>query len=107
MNTAQNDRIRDTLSCPDSQKLPPSALRERILEQDKYLRAWIHVADASLVDEAPATGILACVAFGVKDVIDVAGIPTGCGSAAADPRSVVFDAACVSQLRHAGAIPIG
>lgn len=72
------------------------------------MQAWTRLADAaSLSSETPSTGTLAGLAFGIKDVIDVAGMPTGCGSAAADARPVAFDAACVSQLRHAGAIPLG
>src|SRR3546814_1289833 len=45
--------------------------------------------------------------FGVKDVIDVQGMPTACGASLAQTPLSVFDASCVAQLRAAGAVPIG
>jgi Asp-tRNA(Asn)/Glu-tRNA(Gln) amidotransferase A subunit family amidase len=45
--------------------------------------------------------------IGVKDIIDVAGMPTRCGSAACDDTPARFDAACVAMLRAAGCVPIG
>ncbi|WP_144636445.1 amidase [Bordetella genomosp. 13] len=72
--------------------------------RDGDVRAWTHLAAEA---GAALAGPLAGVAFGVKDVIDVAGMPTRCGSEAigGDPRDL--DAACVAQLRQAGAVPIG
>ncbi|HMH91571.1 MAG TPA: amidase family protein, partial [Streptosporangiaceae bacterium] len=39
----------------------------------------------------------------VKDIVAVAGVPTGCGSPASDPAPAAFDAALVARLRAAGA----
>jgi Asp-tRNA(Asn)/Glu-tRNA(Gln) amidotransferase A subunit family amidase/ketopantoate reductase len=39
----------------------------------------------------------------VKDIVAVAGVPTGCGSPASDPAPAAFDAALVTRLRAAGA----
>lgn len=63
-------------------------------------------ADAALAagdDRGPLLGI----PVAVKDIIDMAGLPTRCGSPAypSTPRSA--DAAVVSKLRHAGAVIIG
>lgn len=44
---------------------------------------------------------------GVKDIIDVAGLPTACGSAIAADRVAGEDAACVARLRAAGAVVLG
>ena len=43
----------------------------------------------------------------VKDIIDVAGLPTRAGSAATDSAAAATDAVIVSRLRRAGAIVIG
>jgi aspartyl-tRNA(Asn)/glutamyl-tRNA(Gln) amidotransferase subunit A len=70
------------------------------------------LADARRVDEARARGIdpgpLAGAPVGIKDIIDVAGLPTRGGSltrAGAAPAS--RDAPVVARLRAAGAIIIG
>ena len=39
----------------------------------------------------------------VKDIVAVAGVPTGCGSPASDPAPAGFDATLVTRLRAAGA----
>lgn len=73
---------------------------------DARIQAWVCLADAASL--APAgQGVLAGAAFGVKDVIDVAGMPTRSGSPAESPDPVSRDASCVAQLRAAGAVPIG
>ncbi|QHE84974.1 amidase [Hydrogenophaga sp. BPS33] len=92
---------------------PWGAVREalaRIGEQEAGVRAWTHVAPLNAMREAgetPSQGLLQGVPFGVKDVIDVADMPTGCGSAAASQAPCTFDASCVSLLRRAGAVPVG
>ncbi len=45
--------------------------------------------------------------FGVKDIIDVRGMPTGYGLLDREPRIALIDAWCVAVLRAAGARPIG
>lgn len=97
---------------------------DRIASLDADLRAWVTVdgegarrAAAALAERiagpspagfsAPAA-LLAGVALGVKDVIDVAGLPTTASSrvlAAAGPATA--DADCVRRLRQAGAIMAG
>src|SRR5690606_18990353 len=52
---------------------------------------------------APLSGI----PFAVKDVIDVADMPTRCGSPASDDRPAAVSAASVEALVQAGAIPLG
>jgi 2-dehydropantoate 2-reductase len=50
-----------------------------------------------------AHGPLADQPVAVKDIIAVAGVPTGCGSPASDPAPAVADATLVTRLRAAGA----
>jgi Asp-tRNA(Asn)/Glu-tRNA(Gln) amidotransferase A subunit family amidase len=56
---------------------------------------------------AQRAGALSGVPVGVKDLIDVAGVPTRCGSAVlADAAPAREDAAVVAQLRAAGAVVV-
>lgn len=98
----------------------PQALAQAVA-QESALRAWAclatpeSVAAAGVAEAAdggavPATttGPLSGWAIGVKDIIDVAGMPTRCGSAACDDNAPArFDATCVALLRAAGGVPIG
>lgn len=81
----------------------------RIAECEPRLRAWAHLAETDWPQAWPArlAGTVSGLPFGVKDVIDVAGMPTRCGAQASDAGPRVFDAACVSALRAAGAVPVG
>ncbi|MBH1965772.1 MAG: amidase [Comamonadaceae bacterium] len=85
----------------------------RMAELEPGLRAWSFMSTASAA-EAPITHTfptghlpLAGVPFGVKDVIDVAGMPTGCGTPLHGHNEAPYDAVCVALLRNAGAIPVG
>ncbi|MFM0258125.1 amidase [Paraburkholderia sediminicola] len=81
-----------------------------ISRNDGKLRAWSHVAAFAECDELLSNvhaGPLTGTPFGVKDVIDVAGMPTRCGSQATSDRPAAFDACSVALLRRAGAVPIG
>ena len=63
-------------------------------------------ADADLargVDRGPMQGI----PFGVKDLLDVAGLPTTCGSRRRTDHVALTDAEVVRRLIAAGAVPIG
>ncbi|MDF1733715.1 MAG: amidase [Minwuia sp.] len=73
------------------------------------LDAWAHrVASAELPQAGDATGPLAGVPFGVKDVIDVRGQPTRFGSNAfAEAGPAAADAPVVRALRTSGAVPVG
>jgi Asp-tRNA(Asn)/Glu-tRNA(Gln) amidotransferase A subunit family amidase len=73
--------------------------RARIAETEPDLRAWVELSDR------PGPG---AIPLGVKDIIDVAGLPTRCGSVLrADSPAATADAAVVSAWRRAGAAPIG
>lgn len=82
---------------------------ERIEQVDPALNAYISVrADEALAeaDAAPA-GPLHGVPVGVKDVIDVAGVPTTAASKVLAGNVAARDAVCVERLRRAGAIVLG
>ena len=80
-----------------------------IAQHDRNIRAWAHLARDVAAESAPPpeNGPLAGLGFGVKDVMDVRGMPTRHGAALTDVPSARFDAACVAMLRTAGAIPVG
>jgi aspartyl-tRNA(Asn)/glutamyl-tRNA(Gln) amidotransferase subunit A len=84
-------------SAPDTAKWNPVALAE-----DRYN------AIVALVAERPAgAGALHGWPVAVKDLIDVAGVPTRCGSAVlADAPLAREDAAVVARLRAAGAVVV-
>lgn len=88
---------------------------ERIASLDARLGAFQIVAADAAVAEARAldaradlTGLpLAGVPVGVKDNVDVAGLPTRRGSAATSDSPVAHDDELVRRLRAAGAVVIG
>ena len=124
-----------SLSLSLSLSLSVSDALARAAAHEPMLQAWAHLASpASLVNRGaagvlvpgadiecadPAAAFLADSAapkaesdlsewpIGVKDIIDVAGMPTRCGSAACDDLPASFDATCVALLRAAGCVPIG
>lgn len=82
----------------------------RSTARDAETRAWAYLAETAgpFPETAGQTPhALAGVGFGVKDVIDVAGMPTRSGSPATSSAPARWDATCVAQLRAAGAVPIG
>jgi Asp-tRNA(Asn)/Glu-tRNA(Gln) amidotransferase A subunit family amidase len=87
---------------------------DAIAAREPDLRAWVHLdAEAALaaaraVDADPSgAGPLAGVPVGVKDIVDVAGMPTRNGSTIPVAGAAEIDATAVARLRTAGAIPIG
>lgn len=89
---------------------------ERVVETEGFARAWVHVdadgarAAAQTADRAVrrgAPGKLLGVPIGVKDVIDVRGLPAEGGSAALHGRIASRDAGAVRRLRESGAIILG
>lgn len=82
-----------------------------IARLEPKVRAWAHVApEASLIEAAAGVDLsapLSGIPIGIKDVIDVAAMPTGYGADPAVQKMAAFDSACVGMLRRAGAIPIG
>lgn len=70
-------------------------------------RSFIAVVDdAALGDPPPRGPLLGCV-FAAKDNIDVAGLPTTCGSRLLEDVVPARDAAVIAALRAAGAACIG
>ena len=103
---------------------PQGALAEclgRIDDDATTVRAWAHVdhgyaarsarAAALEIESGTWRGPLHGVPVGVKDVIDVAGMPTAGGSAyllkERMRRTPVVDAGSVAMLRRAGAVVVG
>jgi aspartyl-tRNA(Asn)/glutamyl-tRNA(Gln) amidotransferase subunit A len=89
----------------------------RIEKLNPTLNAFIRLdGEAALaaakVAEAEATagrlhGPLHGIPVGIKDIIDVAGLPTTCHSKILDGNMATADAVCVAKLRAAGAIVVG
>jgi aspartyl-tRNA(Asn)/glutamyl-tRNA(Gln) amidotransferase subunit A len=90
----------------------------RIEAVDDRVMAWVSVdTDAALAatdacDRATAAGLtpgpLHGIPFGIKDIIDLRGVPTRAGTRArADAPPAKMDATVVARLRAQGAIPLG
>lgn len=75
----------------------------RIDARDAEVRAWAYVDRAATGGEGPLAGVV----LGVKDVIDVAGMPTTHGSPIFADNIAAQDAAAVALLRAAGAAVLG
>ncbi len=73
---------------------------------DREIAAWAHVdQDAAL--QVPTSGPLAGVPIGIKDIIDVADMPTCAGAAAFAHEMADDDAEVVRRLKAAGAVILG
>ena len=78
----------------------------RIEETESELRAWVTLETRPDVENS--SGRLHGVPLGVKDIIDVAGLATRCGSSLrADREPASADAPIVRAWRSAGAVPVG
>lgn len=91
-----------------------AAHAQRIEALEPDVQAWETLdlpralAQAEALDAAGCAGPLAGVPLAIKDIIDVAGLPTRYGSqlhAAAEPATA--SAECVAALQRAGAIVLG
>jgi aspartyl-tRNA(Asn)/glutamyl-tRNA(Gln) amidotransferase subunit A len=90
---------------------------DRISSREPAIDAFLHVfperalGAARKVDEAVAAGgadlPLAGVPVAVKDVLDIEGFPTTCGSRILEGYRPPFTATAVARLEAAGAIPVG
>ncbi|MCX7304166.1 MAG: amidase [Hyphomicrobiales bacterium] len=86
---------------------------ERIAEVDGPVMAWQHLDpvqvrdDADLLDARGASGPLAGVPLGVKDVIETAEMPTGYGTRFYDGSRPLWDAPCVQIAKASGALVMG
>lgn len=80
---------------------------------DPELRAWAAIDRQAALDEAealdrgPIRGPLHGVPLGVKDIVDVAGLPTRLGSELTPSAPAARDAPLVARLRAAGAVVLG
>ena len=93
------------------------ALLDRIEKLDPTLNAFIRVDGEAAMTAAKAAesearsgrlrGPLHGVPVGIKDIIDVAGLPTTCHSKVLQDNMATADAVCVEKLRGAGAIVLG
>ncbi|HEV8680663.1 MAG TPA: amidase, partial [Stellaceae bacterium] len=104
-----------------ARKLSPvelmTALLERIGRLDPQLHAFIRLdAEAAMAAARAAEAEVAAgrlrgplhgVPVGIKDIIDVAGLPTTCHSKILIDNIAASDAVCVARLRGAGAIVLG
>ena len=94
-----------------------AACLDRIDALEPTIEAWVHVdaraalaeareRDAAVADGRPL-GPLHGVPLGIKDIIDVAGMPTRAGAAAFAHTLPTVDAPLVARLRDAGAVILG
>jgi len=104
-------RIRDgSLSTEDLLRscLDRIATREPLVHAFVVLDAEAALERARNLDRGNAPGgPLHGLPFGIKDIIDVAGMATRFGSDLPIGRMAVEDAAAIALLRQAGAIPLG
>ncbi|WP_329236391.1 amidase [Actinoallomurus sp. NBC_01490] len=70
---------------------------------DLHAWAWRPEPPPAAGTDGPPAGFV----LGVKDVIDVAGMPTRCGSPLTDGAPAAADAPAVARLRAAGAVIVG
>jgi aspartyl-tRNA(Asn)/glutamyl-tRNA(Gln) amidotransferase subunit A len=104
-----------------ARKLSPVELTHALLDRIERLDPKLHVfirldRDAALEAAKAAEAEIAAgrprgplhgVPVGIKDIIDVAGLPTTCHSKILIDNIAAADAVCVSRLRGAGAIVLG
>ena len=85
----------------------------RIEALDGRIGAWEHLdaigalKRARELDNAEHKGVLHGMPIGVKDIIDVAGMPSRCGTPIYANNMAKIDADCVARATAAGAIVIG
>jgi len=110
-NSMMTGHAECTLEAGLDSMAPSLAALHAVAIGDADIQAWEFVsASGALVPcQAPA-GLLAGLPFGVKDMIDVADMPTSYGAIrrpGVETSPASFDAHCVALLRAAGAVPIG
>lgn len=84
---------------------------DRIDATEDSLRAWVTIDREGALSQAracdPESGPLAGIPLGVKDLIDVAGLPTTASSKVLAGNIAAADAPVVAKLKSAGAIVLG
>ncbi|MFD6856121.1 amidase [Rhodococcus sp. NPDC060090] len=89
-----------------------SQARTAIETREPELAAWVQLsptveAEAADIDRDRRDLPLRGVSVGVKDLIDVAGMPTRAGSSVTPTSAAASDAPCVARLRSLGAVVQG
>ncbi|MDN5745446.1 MAG: amidase [Nocardioidaceae bacterium] len=90
-----------------------SAAQQRVARADSEVRAWVTMSPsarsaARTLDISTETAPLRGAVIGVKDIIDVSGLPTRCGSPrTTSPEPAGTSAACVRRLESLGAVVLG
>jgi Asp-tRNA(Asn)/Glu-tRNA(Gln) amidotransferase A subunit family amidase len=90
---------------------------DRIEEWEPRVKAWVRVDRDGALEQARALdaeladggdrGPLHGIPIGIKDIIDVQGLPTACGFRPWSDRVAAEDAPLVANLRTAGAVIMG
>jgi Asp-tRNA(Asn)/Glu-tRNA(Gln) amidotransferase A subunit family amidase len=75
---------------------------ELIDARESTLRAFVHLDRTQFLSPTDVTGPLGGLPVGIKDIVDVAGMPTRCGSPIYQDQVASGDAPIVSMIRHAG-----
>jgi aspartyl-tRNA(Asn)/glutamyl-tRNA(Gln) amidotransferase subunit A len=94
------------------------ACLDQIDRRESVVKAWVTIdreaalasaeqADLELARDRATPGPLHGIPFGVKDIFDVAGMPTTAGTEAYPLRVAEKDATSVARLKSAGAIVLG
>ncbi|BAH50822.1 amidase [Rhodococcus opacus] len=117
MKTELRSPLRDLVEQLAAGSTTPTEVAEaalaRIAELDPRIRAWAHLdpdavrSAAARIQDRGAGGVLWGVPVGVKDLIDVACMPTRCGSELTSAEPAAADADCVARVRALGALPAG
>jgi aspartyl-tRNA(Asn)/glutamyl-tRNA(Gln) amidotransferase subunit A len=93
------------------------ACLDQVKEWEPKVHAWVILDQARAIEQAHALdrelksgadrGPLHGIPIGIKDIIDVAGLPTACGARRWANRVATHDAEVVERLRNAGAVIMG
>ncbi|MFV0457547.1 MAG: amidase [Actinomycetales bacterium] len=106
------EKVRQVRNGSFSARHLTETVQHRIATGDSEIRAWVERSaaapeQAGRLDREGVDGALAGIPVGVKDIIDVAGLPTRCGSTVTSPQPVARSAACVRRLEDLGAVVQG
>lgn len=104
-------QARDALDAGEmTPQIYAASLFERINARDAAVKGWAAPVDRTRVTAQMAAappGLLQGIPVAIKDVIDVAGLPTRHGTSFWDDAPVTKDSGCAARLRAAGAVFMG